>query len=242
MATSGSADFSIDRDGLIEAALRACGVLDPESSAAATTEQLAKGSEALNLIVKSLQTDGMPLWAVSKKTITLVADDPDYTVSALGITRPLRIFQALRTDTNSSTDTPMEVITRDEYYNLGNKTSNGPPILLYYDPQLTDALATVYLYPTPGSAEATNNTVTFWYHRPFEDFDASTDTPDFPQEWYNCVKWMLAADLGFEYGVPDGKLDRIEGKAQRYHEAVTDFGQEEGSVYFVPDTRMNNGR
>jgi len=240
MATSGSTDFSVDRDELIEGALRICGVLDPETGTA-TTAQLAKGAEALNMIVKGLQTDGMPLWAIKKSTITLTADDKDYSVTDMSISRPLRVIQAYRTDTNSSVDTPLEVITRDEYINLGNKSSTGVPVLLYYDPQLTDALATLYVYPTPSTSAASNNTVTIYYQRPFEDFDVAADTPDFPQEWYRTVKWLLAADLAFEYQVPTDKVDRIEAKAQMAHQKVLDFGQEEGSVHILPDERMYNG-
>ena len=239
MTTSGSVDFSVSRDELVEAALRICGVLDPEAGSATST-QITVGSQALNMIVKALHSDGMPLWAIKSKVITLVAGDKDYTISGLSINRPLKIIQALRSDTSSSdnVDTPMEVITRDEYINLGNKSSSGVPILVYYDPQLTAALATVYLYPTPGATEATNYTVTIYYQTPFEDFDASTDTPDFPQEWYSTIKWMLAHDLGFEYGVPGSRLDRIGAKATTEHGKVLNMGAEEGSVTFIPDERM----
>jgi hypothetical protein len=239
MATSGSTDFSIDRDGLINGALRIIGVLDPEAGSATAT-QITNGAETLNMIIKTMAADGMPLWAIKKKTITLVADQANYTVTGLSIPRPLKIVAAYRSDITGTdeVDTPMEIITRDEYIQLGNKATNGPPILLYYDPQLTDALATVYVYPTPDSTVVTNYNIKMYYQSPFEDFDASTDTPDFPQEWYNTLKWKLAAELGFEYGVPGSRLDRIIQKAEAEHEYVLDMYAEEGSIYFHPNTRM----
>ena len=239
MATSGSTDFSIDRDGLISGALRIIGVLDPESGTANAT-QITNGAEALNMIVKALHSDGMPLWAIKSKTITLVADQAGYTPTGLSISRPLKIVAAYRSDITGTdeVDTPMEIITRDEYIQLGNKATNGPPILLYYDPQLTSALATVYVYPTPDTTVATNYNVKIYYQRPFEDFDASTDTPDFPQEWYSTLKWKLAAELAFEYGVPGSRIDRIIEKAEMEHEKVLDMGMEEGSIYFQPNSRM----
>lgn len=238
MATSGSTDFSVDRDDLIEGALRVCGVLDPEAGSASST-QLTTGAEALNMIVKSLASDGMPLWAIKKKTITLTASQASYTVSALSINRPLKIIAAYRTDTSGTDniDTPMEIITRDEYISRSSKASTGVPLELWYDPQLTSALATLYVYPTPDSTTATNYTVSFYYQTPFEDFDASTDTPDFPQEWYNCIKWKLASELAFEYGVPGPTIDRITAKATIEHNKVLDMGMEEGSVYFIPEMR-----
>jgi hypothetical protein len=241
MAVSGSTDFSIDRDGLIEAALRSCGVLDPESGSA-SAGQLTTGAEALNLIVKAWSSKhGMPLWALKSATITLVADTATYSMSTIGIDRPDRIIQAYRTDTTSTTDTPMEVITRDEYIQLGNKASNGAPILLWWDPQIAVADSDVNLYPTPSTTDASNYTVTFWYHRPFYDFDAATDTPDFPQKWYQAIRWALAEDLAHEYGVPGPRLDRIERKAEKEFNNVVDNEQEEGSIYIVPDPRMARG-
>lgn len=238
MTTSGSTDFSVDRDDLIEGALRICGVLDPESGSATAT-QLTVGAEALNILVKALEADGMPLWAIKKKTITLTASQANYTVSSLSIGRPLKIVAAYRTDSSGTDpiDTPMRVITRDEYISRSSKSTEGVPLEIWYDPQLTNALATVYVYPTPSSTVATDYTVSIYYQAPFEDFDASTDTPDFPQEWYKCIKWMLANELAYEYGVPGPILDRISMKAELEHNKVLDMGMEEGSVYFMPEMR-----
>lgn len=239
MATSGSTDFSVDRDGIINGALRIIGVLDPESGSA-NAAQITTASENLNMIVKALASDGMPLWAIKSKVITLVDGQANYTPTGISINRPLKIVEAYRSDTTgaANVDTPLEVITRNEYIQLGNKASEGPPILIYYDPQLINTEATIYMYPTPGAFEVTNNTVTIYYQTPFEDFDAATDTPDFPQEWYSTLKWMLAAELAFEYGVPGSRIDRIQGKADMEHTKVLDMGMEEGSIYFRPDSRM----
>ena len=239
MATSGSTNFSVNRDEIIEAALRVCGVLDPESGSATST-QLTVGAQALNMIVKALHSDGMPLWAIKSKVITLVDGQNTYTPSGLSINRPLKIIGATRNYTTGSEtfDSNLEIITRDEYLNLGNKDSEGPPVQLYYDPQLDITGATLYVYPTPSSTVASDYTVTIYYQSPFEDFDASTDTPDFPQEWYNTLKWKLAAEIGFEYGVRGSMLDRIQQKAELEHMRVMDMGMEEGSIYIMPDDRL----
>jgi hypothetical protein len=47
-----------------------------------------------------------------------------------------------------------------------------------------------------------------------EDFDAITDTPDYPQEWYKALVGQLAIDILPDYGLsltPELKNFRDEG-------------------------------
>ena len=187
-----------------------------------------------------MATDGMPLWAIKNISITLVASTVNYDLSTIGFTHvPLKIIKAFRrhNDGTTVTDTPLEILTRDEYYNLGNKPVFGAPTSIYYDPAITTDTAYVRVYPAPDTTVASTDTIFVFYQAHFEDFDVGTDEPDFPMEWYNTIKWKLAHELGFEYGVPGPRLDRIGTKADQEHEKVLGIGMEEGSVYFYPDMR-----
>lgn len=62
MATSGTVTYRTNRNQIINSALRLCGALDQENTAGATTNQLAYGSEALNLMIKSWEAIGLQLW------------------------------------------------------------------------------------------------------------------------------------------------------------------------------------
>jgi hypothetical protein len=62
MATSGVVTFRTTRNQIIEGALRLVGAIDPENTTPATTAQITNGSEALNLVSKTLQTQGLQLW------------------------------------------------------------------------------------------------------------------------------------------------------------------------------------
>ena len=75
------------------------------------------------------------------------------------------------------------------------------------------------------------------YQRPFEDFDASADEPDFPSEWFEALKFNLALRLAPEYGVPTESFSMIKNLAKETKDAALSFGTEEGGFYFEVDKR-----
>lgn len=176
--------------------------------------------------------------APSGSTITLAAaltddvavDNTVFTYTTI-IERPLRVLQALRLDTDD-VSTPLEVQTIDEFHELPNLTTDGPVTQIAFQPTLSTA--TMFVWP---QTDDVSDVIKFWYHRPFEDFDATGDEPDFPQEWYLALGYGLAQILCDTYGVPASAANKIETKAMYYHDLALSFDQEQGSVYFEPDDR-----
>jgi len=142
------------------------------------------------------------------------------------VTRPLKILQANILTPADDLGQPIRVITRDEYFSLNNRTLATGPNTLFYDPQLTGV---VYFWPrfTTGT-----EIIEFTYHRPFEDFDATGDTPDFPQHWYMALMTELAWALGAKGGVPPEERGALFKEAQFYIEQARTADPEEGSIYF----------
>ncbi len=118
---------------------------------------------------------------------------------------------------------------------LGNKTSEGNPIQCWYDPQ--NSYGDLHLFPVPDTIAATNNTINIVYQRPFEDFDAANDTPDFPQEWYDALAYGLACRLAPEYGLPSTARKQLWQEMTLIKQDALNFGLEEGSLYFQTDKR-----
>jgi len=240
MATSGSYNFSTTRDELIENALLKIGGIGQGETP--STDQYTEGAFNLNLIVKAWEADGMPLWAIKEVGSGLIEAQANYTVGpACDIPiahKPLKVYQAWLKDNTSLTDQPVEVISRQEYEALTSKSAQGQPIKLFYDPRggANGSTGMMYLWPTAEAAVVTNKTLYFSYQRPFEDFDAATDEPDFPQEWFMALLYQLAWALAPSYGVPleERKLLMIE--AEKLHKDAKDFGMEEGSMYIEPQT------
>jgi len=210
MATSGSSDFTITRDQVINGALRICRAYTIGESAP-EAEQVVNASEALNLILKNLSVKGGLLWTQTEGELYLSKGQTSYlvgpsTTSDLQIVRPTRILDARVTE--GDTEIPIHVIGRNEYFDLTSKESQGRPTQLYYDRQLTDG--SIYVYPTPNDS---GEIIKFTYERVLEDFDAAANNPDFPPEWFRALKGMLAADIAVEYGMAPERIAYIEQKA-----------------------------
>lgn len=236
MATSGSTNYGSTRSLLISSALRVIGALG--SGETATSDQLTEGAEALNYLCKHLQTDGMPLWAIKEYALTLVNGTRSYRIGetqTINTPMPLRIQSMLRRHTSTTTDIPLELLTREQYERISNKTTTGLPLMFWYDPQRI--YGDLYVYPVPDSTAASDYTYRITYQRPFEDFDAAADEPDFPSYWFDAVKFLLAVRLAPEYGVPIEVQRHLVQVAQMMRQEALNFGTEEGSLFLQRDVR-----
>lgn len=174
--------------------------------------------------------------APAANVVTLAAGLPDaaaidnhvysYTTELI---RPLRLT-AVRRRGEDGNDVPIMMVSRQEYQDTPNKTSEGKTTMCWYDPERED-LGRVYTWQT---ADDVKDRLVFTAHLPIEDFDAATHTPDLPQEWINALTWGLARELSTEYSVPDNLYARITGEAAGYKSVVMSWDQEETSVFFAP--------
>jgi hypothetical protein len=180
----------------------------------------------------------MALWARSEYTLALTLSTQSYNIGigqTVNIPKPLKITQAILHDTQTNVDIPMRILTRDEYLRLGNKTTTGQPIQIYYDPQRDHG--TLYIYPPANSTSVSYKQIKFTYQRPFEDFDAATDNPDFPQEWFEALKYGLATRLAGEYAIPLEERKQLMQEAILIKNEALGFGTEEGSFFITADYR-----
>jgi hypothetical protein len=235
MATSGSANFSTTRNEIIKAALLNVGGIGRGETP--DSDQFTDSAYLLNMIVKTLHADGMPLWAMKQTSFALTATTT-YTIGAgatVNTARPLKIVSAFTRVTDDNFDQPVEVITRQEYDNLSNKQSEGVPIKLFYDPRgAANANGVINIWPKPDTTSISDRTLYITYQRPAEDFDASTDEPDFPQEWYMVLVWMLSWALCPSYGIPLEERKVMLMEAEKLHRQALLFDMEEGSMYVEP--------
>jgi len=230
MSTSGTTSYSTTRDDIIKRALRLVGALAQGETP--TPTQVTEAATALNGLVKAWAADGMPLWAITEMTLTLVAGQSVYTVSN---PKPLKVLQAWNHNTTSNVDIPMRIITQAEYNILGNKTSAGNPIQVYYSPNRDNG--DFHLFPVPTTVEQVANTLHYVCQIPFQDFNASTDAPDFPQEWYDAVTYGLATRLAPEYGLDIPSRKTLWQEMTIIKQDALNFGLEEGSLYFGVERR-----
>ena len=239
MPTSSSYNYTKNRDQIITRALRIVGAIGQGETPSATA--VTEAAEVLNDLVKEWETDGMQLWCVKEYNFTPVASTNTYSIgtgSTINEIAPTKLLQAWSRTNTGSKDTPILLITRQEYNMLGTKTTEGAPSQMWYNPpgeiNATENVGQIKLYVTPDSNYAASAKIYFTGVRPLQDFDASTDVMDFPQYWANAVVWGLADQLSYEYGVGLSERAMIGKKAEQHKEKALSYGTEEGHLLIQP--------
>jgi len=82
MATSASVDFTLNRNQIISSALRKLRAIDPNTTADAN--DITTGAEALNLMIKAWQMDGLSLWFNQEVVLHLAYNTQTYLVGPSG--------------------------------------------------------------------------------------------------------------------------------------------------------------
>ena len=230
MATSGTYNFTVTRDELIAASLRLLEVYGEGDTITPTA--MTNCAQALNIWVKALCMKGLYLWCVQDITVPNVIGQATYNIGPLSSQpRPLRILAAYLRGPNDN-DVNLTITSRYDYITLGEKTAQGIPNQLFYDPQLQNGIVTLYNVPS-----STDYTLHLVIQRQIQDFNLSTDNPDFPQEAFQMLKWGLANEIGPEYGCRDVLLDRVERRATMYMTEFADSQQEQVSIFLTPSER-----
>lgn len=179
---------------LINRALRLIGALEPGESPSA--QETADGLTALNAMVDSWQTEALVIYAMTNVQKTLTPSDASYTIGSGGdinTTRPVKINGAFITE--SSTDYPIGQISKSAYDAIAFKSSDSNIAeYFYYEP--TYPLGTIYLYPTPNSA----NTLKLSLWVPIQSFAASSTAVSLPPGYERALTYNLAVEIAPEYG------------------------------------------
>lgn len=232
MAVSGTYTFGMTRDDIIAASLRLTGRFG--AGDAIPAGDITNCAQALNIICKAMVTEGLPLWCVQAFPIPMIAGQATYNLSTLtGQTLPQRILDGWLRVTASNSDVQFAPESRYNYDTLGQKAQPGRPVECYYDPQL--GAATLTMYPVPDVSNAYTYYVVF--QRQIQDFNLSTDNPDFPQESFRLLKWALADEIALEYQTPEGVRREINQKAAGLKRDFFDYQQEQVPVTFTPSER-----
>jgi len=228
--------LSVTRDDIIKAALRKLEVLGEGETP--STEDTTNCAFGLNLMIKAWEKDGFYLWKTQEIILPLLAGTNTYQIGpsatgtgALVTHRPIRLMDTcFRRDTTTVLDVAVKILSRQEYNQLGLKSTSSIVSQIYYDPQLTNGILKVY-----GTPSDSNYALYLTVQIPVYDFSSGTEALDFPQEGYQAVVYGLADEMMDEYPKPNQlTVQRIMQKAQQFREQLADWSQEETSVFFTP--------
>jgi hypothetical protein len=231
MPTSNVTTFNLTSDQLATAAMRKLAVLGDGQSP--STTQLANGTQALNVMLKTFTAKGMPLWVMSEYDLTLTAIN-SYTFSAAtNIPAPIKVTQAILIDETGVTSIPLNIRTHYDFNLLPITDTTGTPTNYWYEP--LNQTGVLHVWPTPDTYSISNRVIRLVYQRPHFDMVSGTDTLDFPQWWMEAVIYGLAYRLSPEFGIPLQDRQLIAKEADYFLTEALSFGTEEGSLYLSPD-------
>jgi len=230
---SGTYTFGMTALQIVQAALRLTGAFD-EYETVPTTDQ-NNVLQALEILVKEMAQDGLPLWCVKDVSFPTVIGQATYNLSTItGTTLPLRILDQYIVDQAGNSVT-LIMTSRYDWDTLGQKFQPGIPNQVWYDPQLNSGTLTLYDVPIDAT-----HTIHVVVQLQMMDVGSLTNNVYFPQEAYRMLKWCLADEICLEYRTPADERKEINDKATGYRDKFfnAEFGQEQTSVFFTPSERQ----
>jgi hypothetical protein len=218
MATSGTTDFNLPIDDLVEEAFERCGMRMTSGY------QLTSARRSLNLIFLDWANRGLNLWTIEETTYPIVQGSRELTLDSDTINVLSAVIRM--NSQGQQQDISLDRISREDYLNLPDKLTQARPAQIYV--QRANP-TTIFLYP------ASDQTYTLVYYRirRIEDAGDYTNTPDVNYRFLPCLASGLAYMLAIKYAP-----DRAGGLKQIYEEDFSRAAMEDrdtASVQFVPD-------
>lgn len=218
MTTSGTTTFDLNIDDLVEEAFERCGMRMTSGY------QLNSARRSLNLVFLDWANRGLNLWTIEQKTYALTQGTADITLDP----DTVNVLSAVIRDTSQGqqTDITIDRISREEYLNVPDKTTQARPAQFYVQRANTFK---VFFYP------AADQAYTFVYYRirRIQDAGDYTNTADVNFRFLPCLASGLAYYLALKFAP-----ERVPALKMMYEEDFQRAALEDrdtASVSFVPD-------
>lgn len=218
MATSGTTTFDLSIDDLVEEAFERCGMR------ATSGYQLSSARRSLNLLFLDWANRGLNLWTIEQATYSLTQGTNEIALDVSVV----NVLEAVIRDpsTSPSTDIYIERISREDWLNVPDKTTQARPAQFYV--QRTN-IPKVFFYP----AADRNYTFVYYRIRRIQDAGDYTNTADVNFRFLPCLASGLAYYLSLKFAA-----DRASALKAIYDEDFQRAALEDrdtASVQFVPD-------
>ena len=218
MTTSGTTTFDLNIDDIVEEAFERCGMRMTSGY------QLNSARRSLNLVFLDWANRGLNLWTIEQQTFPLTAGVSTLTLDS----DTVNVLSAVIRDTSQGqqTDITIDRISREEYLNIPDKTTQARPAQYYVQRANTFQ---VFLYP------AADQAYTFVYYRirRIQDAGGYTNTADVNFRFLPCLVSGLAYYLALKFAP-----ERVTALKAFYDEDFQRAALEDrdtASVSFVPD-------
>lgn len=158
----------------------------------------ANGIEALNMLLSDIEQEGALPIKVTTEKIDMVSGTKVYNPNSATI----EIVSAFARD--GTEDTPIEIISAKFYDEIREKSDDSDiPRYLFFE-KLSTPQITVWPQPNDSTIDVYLREI-----RSTTEVSTSTTTLDLPDHFHRALKYLLAADLGEEYGTPMQRVERL---------------------------------
>jgi hypothetical protein len=211
MTTSGTTNFNLNLNDLVEEAFERCG------AELRTGYDLRTARRSLNLLTIEWANRGINLWTIEQGSIPLVEGQIVYDLPVDTIDL---LEHVVRTQTGEQqTDITINRISIDTYSTIPNKNAQGRPIQVWINRQSGAQNLSGIQYPNinvwPAPDQNNYYTFVYWRLRRLQDAGDGVTTQDIPFRFLPCLVAGLAYHLSLK--VP-GALERSMSLKAQYEE------------------------
>lgn len=178
---------------LIKGAMRLIGAI--ESGETPSSEESSDGLSALNAMLDAWSVERLMVYQILQEPFSLSAGTASYTIGSGGTwntARPVRIDSAFIRDSDGL-DYPIEIITKDRYDAIADKTTQSRPEWLYY--YTAYPLGTIYWYSVPDATYTAY--LNSW--KQLQSFAGLATDLALPPGYERAIKYNLALEIAPEY-------------------------------------------
>lgn len=225
MATSGTANFDLDLNEIVEEAFERCG------SELRTGYDLRTARRSLNLLFADWANRGINLWTIEQGQQVLSQGTATYTLPADTVDLIEHVIRTGAGNVSTQVDLTITRISVSTYSSIPNKLQQARPIQVWINRQQAAPQFTVW--PVPDGSQT--YTFVYWRLRRIQDAGAGgTYTQDIPFRFLNALVAGLAYYLSMK--IP-GAAERMQVLKAQYDEAwdlASTEDRDKSAVRFVP--------
>jgi len=222
MAVSGTYDFNLDIDEVIQEATEMIGGEDTLG------HEPASARRSINLMLKDWQNRGVLLWSTSVSNVTVSASVANYSLSS-------SIVDALEVVINrDDTDLQLERITPEEYLLIPNKTQKGRPN--QYSIRRGRDNPVLSLWPLPDNS---TDILKIELVSELQDVNKSAiQNADLPKRFLPCLTCGLAYYMAMKRPlVPENRIMMLKANYEELLMRAMEEDRERASMYLRPRLR-----
>jgi len=222
MAVSGTYDFNLDIDEVIQEATEMIGGEDTLG------HEPASARRSINLMLKDWQNRGVLLWSTSVSSVTVAASTANYSLSSSTI-------DALEVVLNrDSTDIQLQRITPEQYLLIPNKTQTGRPSQYSIRRERDNPVMSVW--PLPDNA---TDVLKMEIISELQDVNKSAiQNADLPKRFLPCLTCGLAYYMSMKRPlVPENRIMMLKANYEELLMRAMEEDRERASMFIRPKLR-----